>query len=264
MEGQDQRAATPIQVLGDALEAAAEAQAAEAQPAEPPAPAEPEAAEGSPAMRYVSAAKEVVAEAVTTIREQGVKAWATTTAEVAGQTARDSAGQARVVVGGVVERTKAKAAEVATSAKEFASDRSVQTTAAAATGGAVALGTAGGATGLATGATVGAAVGLLPAIFTFGLSIPIGAVIGGGAGLVTGATAGSFVGAVGGGAAGYGAYAKREQISEAAGHTLAKVSDSAEFVKGRASTSVDFVREKAAVVRARLLGGGTGSTEDRQ
>lgn len=34
-------------------------------------------------MRYVSAAKEVVAEAVTTIREQGVKAWATTTAEVA-------------------------------------------------------------------------------------------------------------------------------------------------------------------------------------
>ena len=46
-------------------------------------------------------------------------------------------------------------------------------------GGAAALGATGGATGLAAGSAVGAALGLVPAIFTFGLSIPVGAAIGG-------------------------------------------------------------------------------------
>lgn len=66
------------------------------------------------------------------------------------------------------------------------------------------------------------------------------------------------------GAVGYSAYAKRAEIAEAANKTMAKVSGSAEFVKGRATDSVDYVREKASVIRARLVGGGTGSTEDRQ
>merc|ERR1712137_1247985 len=52
------------------------------------------------------------------------------------------------------------------------------------------MGQAGAATGLATGTVVGAAVGIIPAIFTFGLSIPIGAAIGASAGVMTGGAVG--------------------------------------------------------------------------
>jgi len=62
----------------------------------------------------------------------------------------------------------------------FSQDGHVQATAAGVCGGAVALGATGGATGLTAGVVVGAALGVVPAIFTFGLSIPLGAVIGGG------------------------------------------------------------------------------------
>lgn len=58
-------------------------------------------------------------------------------------------------------------------------DGHVQATCAGVAGGAAALGATGGATGLAAGSAVGAALGLVPAIFTFGLSIPVGAAIGG-------------------------------------------------------------------------------------
>ncbi len=37
----------------------------------------------------------------------------------------------------------------------------------------------GAATGLCAGTVVGAAVGVVPALFTFGLSIPVGAALGG-------------------------------------------------------------------------------------
>ncbi|CAE7650892.1 unnamed protein product, partial [Symbiodinium pilosum] len=72
------------------------------------------------------------------------------------------------------------------------------------------------------GSLVGGAIGILPALFTFGLSIPVGAAIGGGAGLAVGAAAGATAGAVSGGAAGYGAYAKRGQISEFKQNTVNK------------------------------------------
>lgn len=45
--------------------------------------------------------------------------------------------------------------------------------------------------GTVIGTTVGAAVGLLPALFTFGLSIPIFAAVGGGAGLLMGSAVGT-------------------------------------------------------------------------
>jgi len=61
------------------------------------------------------------------------------------------------------------------SVKDAASDRIVQASA---------------ATGLAAGTFVGAAVGIIPAIFTFGLSIPIGAAIGASAGVLTGGAVG--------------------------------------------------------------------------
>lgn len=86
-------------------------------------------------------------------------------------------------------------------------------TAVSAAGGAVTVGTGGAAVGCATGGAIGAAVGLVPALFTFGLSIPVGAAIGGGAGLCVGATAGGTVGAVGGGAAGYKIHGYRTSAS---------------------------------------------------
>merc|ERR1712039_816587 len=114
--------------------------------------------------------------------------------------------------------TKVKATQLAIRAREIAKEKSFQVTAASAAGGAVTLGTTGGVAGLATGTVVGAAVGVVPALFTFGLSIPVFAAIGGTCGLVTGAAAGGTVGAVGGGAAGYGAFQNREQITKAVSH----------------------------------------------
>merc|ERR1719162_2916050 len=81
---------------------------------------------------------------------------------------------------------------------ELAMDRTTQITAASAVAGSVALGATGGVAGLATGGTIGAAVGVLPALFTFGLSIPICACIGATTGAFAGVTTGGTVGAVGG------------------------------------------------------------------
>lgn len=158
-----------------------------------------------------------------------------------------------------------RAGEVSTIARtkavEVATDANFQAAAVGAAGGAAALGATGGASGLLAGASVGAMFGLIPAIFTFGLSIPIGAAIGGGAGLVVGATVGSAAGALGGGAAGYGAYSKRSEIRDGAQHTMSKVNTYTDYMKGRAYASADYVKEKASVVRTRLVGSGTGGTE---
>mmetsp|Transcript_46437 Transcript_46437/g.83851 ORF Transcript_46437/g.83851 Transcript_46437/m.83851 type:complete len:80 (-) Transcript_46437:28-267(-) len=58
----------------------------------------------------------------------------------------------------------------------------------------------------------GAAVGIVPAVFTFGLSIPVGAMLGGGAGCVTGAATGAGTGLAAGTAVGYGGYAYRSEL----------------------------------------------------
>jgi hypothetical protein len=105
--------------------------------------------------------------------------------------------------------TVAKAHAVGSVAKDVAADPAVRTSALGAGAGAAALGTAGAATGALVGGTAGALAGLVPAIFTFGLSIPIGAVVGGSAGLCTGGTVGTTVGFTGGGLAGYAGYTYR-------------------------------------------------------
>merc|ERR1712151_940107 len=88
------------------------------------------------------------------------------------------------------------------SAKKLAYDRRFQITAVSAGASTAVCGTAGAAGGVIVGGAVGALVGIVPALFTFGLSIPIFAIVGGGAGLVVGAAGGATVGFVGGGAAG--------------------------------------------------------------
>lgn len=87
-----------------------------------------------------------------------------------------------------------------------------------AAGGAVILGGTGGAAGLTVGGALGALCGAVPAIFTFGLSIPAGAALAGGAGLCVGTAIGGATGLVVGAAAGYGAYdARRHQVVESPG-----------------------------------------------
>eukprot|EP00930_Biecheleria_cincta_P006528 TRINITY_DN107553_c0_g1_i1.p1 TRINITY_DN107553_c0_g1~~TRINITY_DN107553_c0_g1_i1.p1 ORF type:complete len:319 (-),score=84.70 TRINITY_DN107553_c0_g1_i1:296-1195(-) len=127
------------------------------------------------------------------------------------------------------------------SAKAVAKNRHVQATAAGVASGAV----AGGASGMAAGGALGAVVGLVPALFTFGLSIPIGAAIGIGAGLAAGTT----VGAVGGGAAAYGVYAKKDEIREFKNGTMTKVSSGVDLMKLKASESADYIKGKASSAR---------------
>eukprot|EP00929_Paragymnodinium_shiwhaense_P006710 TRINITY_DN110680_c0_g1_i1.p1 TRINITY_DN110680_c0_g1~~TRINITY_DN110680_c0_g1_i1.p1 ORF type:complete len:399 (+),score=61.01 TRINITY_DN110680_c0_g1_i1:87-1283(+) len=98
------------------------------------------------------------------------------------------------------------AKSVGRNARQVAVHRGTHCTAAGAAAGGAALGTAGAATGAVVGGSAGALIGLVPALFTFGLSIPIGAVIGGSAGLCAGAAAGGAAGVAGGGLAGYTGY----------------------------------------------------------
>lgn len=98
----------------------------------------------------------------------------------------------------------------------LASSRHAQVTAASAAVGATALGTAGAAGGALAGGASGALLGLIPALFTFGLSIPAGAAVGGGVGLCAGGAAGASTGFVGGAVAGYTGFAYRNVPARAA------------------------------------------------
>jgi len=122
--------------------------------------------------------------------------------------------------------------------------------------GGVAGATAGGGAGVVAGGAVGAAVGLIPAIFTFGLSIPVFAVIGGAIGGGAGATAGGTGGVVAGGAAGYGGHKYRNEIATGASGLKLTVSSSAGSFKVKA-------HERAAQAREHISAmlGGTGGTE---
>lgn len=76
-----------------------------------------------------------------------------------------------------------------------------------AVGGAAVLGPTGAAVGTVLGGVAGAAIGLVPALFTFGLSIPVGVVLGSGTGFCAGTAAGVSGGLATGGALGYGSHA---------------------------------------------------------
>merc|ERR1712217_612647 len=94
--------------------------------------------------------------------------------------------------------------------------------------------------GLATGAVAGGVVGILPALFTFGLSIPVFAVVGGSAGLCVGTAVGGTTGAAGGGAVGYGVYGKRSEIVDGVRkcrtYTTSKLGEVKAFVESKTST----------------------------
>jgi len=165
--------------------------------------------------------------------------------------ARDKKQKAQAAIMNCVRTIQTKTIEAKDQARKKVSDFSTETrkvvcspefkvTAASAAGGCV----VGGTTGFATGATFGAAIGVVPALFTLGLSIPVGAVIGGG----IGATTGGSVGFGAGGAVGYGAYTKRKEIQDTA-------SSVKNYLVGKAKDASSAVND----VKTKLIGS-TGST----
>jgi len=154
----------------------------------------------------------------------------------------------------VKDSLQANALVVGESIKGVASDRSVQATAAGSISGSAALGASGGATGLASGTMIGAACGLVPAVFTFGLSIPICAAIGGTTGLFAGTVAGSTVGFVGGGLAGRTAHKHRAQIGDGVAAVASKASDFKAIVKDRSSECLDQISGKVSDCKSAIVG----------
>jgi hypothetical protein len=135
-----------------------------------------------------------------------------------------------------VAKTKAEAMKAATliqakvqklmvKPKALVNDPKFQCTTAGAAAGTLVC----GATGGSAGTLIGAAVGVVPALFTFGLSIPAGAAIGGGIGLC----AGGSVGVVGGGAAGYAGYTYRKQIGDSKTKAYKALLNSSDYVKSK-------------------------------
>lgn len=163
--------------------------------------------------------KDIVLSVRADLQEKGLRTWAGEAALSAKQLAGEGVEAVRRRTAEATQQAGAKAVEMRTAAGEIVAQDSFKATAAGAAAGAVVVTPLGAATGTVTGGFLGAAIGLLAAPLTFGLSIPIGAVVGGGAGFATGVAAGGSVGVVGGGAAGYGIYTKRDNIKSLAQHT---------------------------------------------
>lgn len=171
---------------------------------------------------------------------------------IAGSTASGSVQQVLVFFGspaagasGMAQGLREAAAAFGCGSKAFILNGQTQAVAAGATSGAVIGGTGAGAAGLITGSVAGAMCGVVPAAFTLGLSIPLGAMAGGSAGLFAGAAAGGSAGLLGGGAAGYTAYVWRDALRSGASKAWQQV------MHGATSSS--------CYVNARFVGG-TGGT----
>jgi len=138
-------------------------------------------------------------------------------------------------------------------------DRGMQATAVGAVGGAASLGVGGGAAGLTTGSVIGAACGVPAALFTFGLSIPIGAALGGATGLCAGLVTGGAVGLLGGGATGRSVHKHSDEIKSGAAGALSKANGYKDLVAEKAKGYTNSVAETTGMMRARLVGGTGGS-----
>jgi len=149
-----------------------------------------------------------------------------------------------------VQLAKAKSSDALT----FATTTRVGVTSSSAVAGAVVGGTSGGA----FGTVAGAALGIVPAIFTFGLSIPTGAMLG----LCVGTAVGGSTGAVGGGLVGYGGFTHRKNISEGVLSSWSKVSTSAKNLKTTAFTCAADAKESVkSMVRSSTGGSEHGNVD---
>lgn len=140
-----------------------------------------------------------------------------------------------------------RARAIVKSVRAAVHDKRLQVSSAGAVSGAAALGGSGAAAGMAVGATVG----LSMALFTFGLSIPAGAIIGGGLGTV----AGSTVGAIGGGATGYVGYSHRSAIKAKASDLADCATVKASCVKNAVLEGIALIQKQASETRAGVRSG---------
>jgi hypothetical protein len=155
---------------------------------------------------------------------------------------------------------KSRTSELSSKISVTVKDRGMQVTAVSAVGGAAAMGASGGAAGLTTGTVIGAACGVVPALFTFGLSIPIGAAIGGATGFCAGTVAGGTAGLVGGGLAGRSVHNNQDAINDKMKGSLSKANGCKDYMTEKTKGYKDFVVGKSADLRTRLVGG-TGGTD---
>jgi len=132
--------------------------------------------------------------------------------------------------------TKQKSSQFVDASGKLAKDPQAQVAAASAAASGATLGATGGAVGLAAGTLIGGAVGVMPAIFTFGLSIPVFAVAGGATGLCFGTVVGGTTGVVGGGAVGYGVYGKRTEIRSGVSKCVSYASEKKEQIVAKAKS----------------------------
>merc|ERR1712137_1150506 len=127
--------------------------------------------------------------------------------------------------------------------KKTVSAPSFQVTTLSAASGAVTIGAGGGLMGMTAGAGIGAAVGVVPAIFTFGLSIPVCAFVGGAFGVCAGTVVGASTGLVGGGAVGHYSYKHRDDIKSATKGVSDKANACTNALKQRASETKDYTMQ---------------------
>merc|ERR1712039_797809 len=116
---------------------------------------------------------------------------------------------------GVLVNLSSKAHDWRVRLYEVAKTPEAQVTAGSALAGSVVGGGTGAVAGTVIGTTAGLAVGLVPALFTFGMSIPVCGVLGGGVGFCAGTATGASTGALVGGAAGYKTYGYLKSVKEA-------------------------------------------------
>jgi hypothetical protein len=167
----------------------------------------------------------------------------------------DSMQRVKVITNDGVQHAVKVFSLAADGALAVAKDEKLQTavvTAAGAASSAAVAGVGGGAFGLVAGSAVGTACGLVPAPFTFGLSIPVGAAVGGSTGLILGAASAATLGLVTGSLCSHGVYVRRAEISSSVIETWSKVQNLADSVKQRANYSASYVKDR--------LVGGTGGT----
>merc|ERR1712187_913287 len=98
--------------------------------------------------------------------------------------------------------------------------------------------------------------------FTFGLSIPVCAVVGAAVGGTTGATVGSTTGAVGGGAAGYYGYKHKDSIKANYAYAEKTVKDNYAYAEKTVKDSAQSLSGRVSSVFS--SGGGTGETPTAQ
>ena len=106
----------------------------------------------------------------------------------------------------------------------------------AGSGGALCLGSVGAVVGATVGAASGLCLGAVPALFTLGLSLPLGALLGGTSGVLCGAMVGSSAGFVGGGSSGmFFAYFRKEFGAKKAmpGNKILRLRSGAVYISAR-------------------------------